>query len=129
MNEMRPDRSSGEIPRVDREPPDSDTPRFGPTDRAPDTLPSPSWEPGVVEVQLREGVRPEIVTTGTEEAPAELRSAEDVDLTELNRILRQYELQRAESTFQRSPEQASEAQAVAQQQGIEVPNLLSFVTL
>jgi subtilisin family serine protease len=130
MNEMRPDRSSGEMPSEDREPPDSDTPRFGPTDRAPDTLPPPSWEPGVVEVQFQEGTRPEISATGAEgEAPAEIRSAEDVDLNELNRILRQYELQRAESTFQRSPEQASEAQADAQRQGIEVPNLLSFVTL
>ena len=130
MNEMRPDRSSGEMPSEDREPPDSDTPRFGPTDRAPDTLPPPSWEPGVVEVQFQEGTRPEISATGAEgEAPAEIRSAEDVDLNELNRILRQYELQRAESTFQRSPEQASEAQAEAQRQGIEVPNFLSFVTL
>ena len=39
MSGMRPDRSSEEMPREDRELPDSDTPRFGPTDRAPDTLP------------------------------------------------------------------------------------------
>jgi hypothetical protein len=39
MDGMRPDRSSEEMPREDRELPDSDTPRFGPTDRAPDTLP------------------------------------------------------------------------------------------
>jgi len=83
-----------------------------------------------VEVQFQEGTRPEISATGAEgEAPAAIRSAEGVDLNELNRILRQYELQRAESTFQRSPEQASEAQADAQRQGIEVPNFLSFVTL
>jgi hypothetical protein len=101
MSEMRPDHSSGETPHEDREPPDSDTPRFGPTDRAPDTLPPPSWEPGIVEVQFREGVRPGIVTAGAEEAPAEIRSAEDIELTEVNRILRQYELQSAESTFQK----------------------------
>src|SRR5215212_5358657 len=129
MNEMRPDRSSGEMPSEDREPPDSDTPRFGPTDRAPGTLPPPSWEPGVVEVQLRDDVQPNIIRTEEAGAPVEIGSAQGVNLTELNQILRQYQLQRAEATFQRSPGEASETQAVARQQGVELPSLLNFVTL
>jgi len=103
---MRSEHPSQETPRLDPEPPDSDLPRFGPTDRAPGTLPSPSWEPGVVEVQFRQGIRPDLGPTGAREAPGEIPSAEGVDLTELNRILQQYGLQRAELTFQTTPDQA-----------------------
>jgi subtilisin family serine protease len=95
---------------------DERTPRFG------------AWEPGVVEVEFKEGVRPEFISRPTGPAK-EITSPENVNLSEMNQILRQFQLQQAESTFQTTPEEAVRAQSVARDGGIEVPNLRNFVTL
>jgi Subtilase family len=130
MSDTGPDNSgsTAERPRRDPAPPDFPTSRFGPTGQPPASVPSPSWEPGVVEVQLRQTVQPESAPRGAA-APGEIHSAENADLTAFNQTLRQYGLQRAELTFQASPEQAREAQAVGERQGMTLPNLMSFLTL
>ena len=102
--------------------------RFGPTNLPPGSLPSAVFEPGVVEIEFRDEVRPQIIPT-TSGAPSEIASPQGAELTELNEILRRYQLQGAESSFQTSQQEAAEAQAVTQQQGVDVPNLGSFVTL
>ena len=102
--------------------------RFPPTNLPPGTVPSPAFEPGIVEVEFREGVRPQIApaTTGV---LSEIASPTGANLAGLNQILQNYQLERAESSFQTSEADAAQAQAVAQQQGVDVPNLGSFVTL
>ena len=103
-------------------------PRFRPTSTPPETLPSLSWEPGIVEVEFQEGVRPEVTTTVTSLAP-EIRSSAEANLTSLNQILQKYQLQKAEGTFNTPSEEANRAQAVAKKKGLEVPNFGNFVTL
>jgi subtilisin family serine protease len=120
--------ASAGSPRLDPDPPEGGAPRFPPAGRAPATRPSPSWRPGVVEVQLRQRIEPDLAPAGPE-ASQEIRSAENADLTAFNRTLRRHELQRAELTFQTPPEQALEAQEAGQRQGMAIPNLMSFVTL
>ena len=107
---------------------DPGLPRFKPSDRSPGTLPPGSWEPGVVEVEFREGIRPEI-SPAVANAPSELRSRAGADVTPLNLILRQHRLQKAEPSFQASPQEADRAQATARQIGRALPNLGNFVTL
>jgi subtilisin family serine protease len=115
-------------PRLDAEPDDSGVVRFGPTDRSPGDSPAPSWEPGVVEVQFREGVRPLAVSDDAAGATAEVRSSAGADLSEFNQVLQRYQVLGAEPTFQSTAAQAADAQAEARRSGAEVPNLLSFVT-
>ena len=105
-----------------------DFPRFGP----PGEPSGPRYEPGVVEVQFREGLMPSVMQ-GDNAAPA-LRSfgqnqPVEVTLAEVNQILQRYSLLSAEPTFQTSIEQATMAKATAQQQGIDAPHLSDFVTL
>jgi subtilisin family serine protease len=52
-----------------------------------------------------------------------------VSLRKFNQILQQHQLERAESSFQISEEEATHAQAVAQQQDGSIPNLGNFVVL
>lgn len=102
--------------------------RFRPTNLPPGSVPPAVFEPGVVEVEFREGIRPQI-TPATTGAPSGIASPGGVNLTALNQILQRYQLERAESSFQISEQEAAQAQAVAQQQGTAVPNLGNFVTL
>jgi subtilisin family serine protease len=81
-----------------------------------------------VEVEFLEEVRPEVTATMVG-ASSEVRSSTGVSLTEMNRILQKHQLQKAETTFHTPPQEADRAQAVARQQGIEVPDLGNFVTL
>jgi len=104
MSDTTPSDSSATSPHLDKGPPEGDDPRFPPGDSAAGSFPPPSWEPGVVEIQLRSGVGPAVVTGATDEAAAEIRSLADADLSGLNSVLQQYGLQQAESTFQRSTE-------------------------
>ncbi len=106
---------------------DPGMPMVKPSNAAPGT-PPPSWEPGIVEVQFREGVRPEVQVTRAD-APPQISSLADAEMTPLNRILSQHRLREADPTFQTSPESAEAAQTVAQRREIEVPNLRHFVTL
>ena len=94
---------------------DEETPRLGPL------------EPGIVEVEFKEGVSPEIIslTTNTQKDI----SPQNVNLSDLNQILNRFQLQQAEPTFQITQDEASRAQSVAREQGIVAPNLVNFVTL
>jgi subtilisin family serine protease len=102
--------------------------RFPPTSLPPGAVPPSAFEPGIVEVEFREGVRPQIMPA-TAGAPSTIASPAGVNLGGLNQILQLYQLERAESSFQISEHEATQAQAVAQQQGVAVPNLGNFVTL
>jgi subtilisin family serine protease len=105
----------------------SELPRFGPPGDQARPL-GPSYEPGVVEVQFREGVQPN-VSGGLAGGPAEIRSAAEQPLDSVNQLLRQYHLVKAEPTFLTSHEEAATAQATAREKGIDAPHLGHFVTL
>ena len=117
----------GEMPRPASDAP-STLPRFGPPGGGGGQRHQPAYEPGVVEVQFRQGVVPSIVSASTG-APLQIRAAAETPLDELNRILQQHGLLRAEPTFETTHEQATAAQATAQAQGIDAPHLAHFVTL
>jgi subtilisin family serine protease len=107
-----------------------DFPRFAP----PGGPSGPRYEPGVVEVQFREGLMPSVMQGQDRDTAPALRSfgqtqPAEVTLAEVNQILQRYLLVSAEPTFQTSIEQATMARATAQQQGIDAPHLSDFVTL
>ena len=110
-----------------------DAQRFGPPQETPGDRPPAQWDPGVVEVQFRDGVAPTIATASdvrsTGSASAAVTSRTGADLTEFNRIVQAHGLQQAEPTLQTLAEEANSVQASARQLGMEVPNLASFVTL
>jgi len=105
----------------------TDIPRFG----GPGRPSGPMYEPGVVEVQFREGLLPSVTLLGADGAPSlESRSApNDAALAAVNQILQRYRLVGAEPTFTRTVEEGDQALAAARQQGIDVPHLADFVTL
>ena len=102
--------------------------RFRPGNLPPGAVPPDAFEPGVVEVEFREGVRPQLVPA-TRGLGAQIASPVGVNLAGLNQILQNHRLERAESSFLIAEAEATQAQAVAQQRGATVPNLASFVTL
>jgi hypothetical protein len=80
-----------------------------------------------IEIEFKEEVRPEIITPS--DSHQEIKSSTNIKLDDLNQILRKYNLQKSESTFEISAEEAHEAQSTAKSVGTEVPNLKNFVTL
>jgi subtilisin family serine protease len=107
----------------------ADVPRFPPADQAPGDQAPATFEPGVVEVQFKEGMRP-VVSRGAAGAPAvtsdnETRSSMDG----VNRTLREHNLLSAEPTFDIAHDYATEAKTTAQAVGIDAPHLAHFVTL
>jgi subtilisin family serine protease len=107
---------------------DYSDPRFGPPPRQAGEVPSPSWEPGLVEAEFQEGVRPQLVAATTDTGPT-VRTAGDDPLSELNALLRRFGLQRAEATFETDPAEADLIQRAAAERGEQIPNLGSFLTL
>lgn len=94
---------------------------------------SPQYEQGVVEVQFREGVTPNVMPADSAQAPAigsrsEARPGAGT-LDEVNQLLQRYKAVRAEPTFTGTVEAGDRARANATQQGIDVPHLNDFVTL
>jgi subtilisin family serine protease len=102
-------------------------PRFRPSNLPPGTPAPAVFEPGVVEVQFREGLRPAVADAGPE-APSEILSQAGIALTELNQILRRHQMVKAEPTFNTTHEEATAAQATARLQGINAPHLAHFIT-
>ncbi|MEV6176239.1 S8 family serine peptidase [Streptomyces sp. NPDC052015] len=101
-------------------------PRFGgPEGIAPHGQP---YEPGVVEVEFRDGVTPAVTERG-EGAPAEVSSLTEGPLTDFNSILAANGLVSAEPTFDITPEEATAVQANAAARGHETPHLARFLTL
>lgn len=105
----------------------SNSPGFGPTETAPDAGVEKSWEPGVVEVEFQQDVRPSTLATQAG-APPEVQDAAGSGMRNLNRILKKHKLESAEPSFQTSMEEADKAQSAAQIQGIDAPNMTNFVT-
>jgi len=101
--------------------------RFPPPDLPPGTIPPGAFVPGVVEVELRDDVRPHIAPA--EDARPTIASRTPVDLSGLNEILQRYRLEAAEPSIQLPEQEAATAQSVARDRGIDVPNLGNFVTL
>jgi hypothetical protein len=107
---------------------DKDASRFGPPNLAPGTIPAAQLEPGVVEVEFKEGVVPTI-NPAARGASVELSSPTGANLGEFNRIMQVYGLQKAEKSLVTSPQEAASVQTAAREQGIDLPNLGNFVTL
>ncbi|MGZ4974876.1 MAG: S8 family serine peptidase, partial [Limisphaerales bacterium] len=104
------------------------SPRFISPDLPEGQTVRPSYEPGTVEVQFREGISPNVLTAGPG-APAQIRSAAEAPMDEVNRVLQRYQLVSAEPTLLTTHEEATAAQATARSQGIDAPHLAHFVTL
>ena len=102
--------------------------RFPPPGLPPGTIPPAAFEPGVVEVELRDDVRLQIVPAAEDARPT-IASRTRVDLSGLNEILQRYQLEAAEPSIQLPEQEAATAQSVARDRGIDVPNLGNFVTL
>ena len=107
----------------------SEADRFPPANLPAGAAPPAAFEPGVVEVEFRDEVRPQVVATAAAGAAAAIASPAALDLSGLNEILQRYQLERAEPSIEISEPEAAAAQEFAQQQGVAVPNLGSFVTL
>ncbi|MFW2332411.1 S8 family serine peptidase, partial [Ilumatobacter sp.] len=128
-DEMPPGGDMGQMPAPSDMPvPMTDT---GADERFPppgtETTATEAYEPGVVEVEFRDGVRPQLAPV-SETATLESR-APGVDLDPVNSLLRRHGLQAAQSTFDVSEDQADEAQASAATGGTNVPHLGSFFTM
>lgn len=102
--------------------------RFPPPDLPPGTIPPAAVVPGVVEVELRDDVRAQLVPAAADARPT-IASRNRVDLSGLNEILQRYRLEAAEPSIQIPEQEAAAAQSVARARGIDVPNLMNFVTL
>jgi hypothetical protein len=89
----------GQTPGGQPERGDPGMPRFKPTDATPGIPQPPSWEPGVVEVQFREDVRPEIQTRMAESAPPQISSPADADMMPLNRLQQHHQLREAATAW------------------------------
>ena len=100
--------------------------RFRPGGIPSGTVPPPSWEPGIVEVQFKEGIVPQLMLVDNQ---PNIRSSAAVELNQLNQILQKYHLIKGEKTFITAEHEATDAQAHAQRQGVKIPNLSNFVTL
>ena len=122
-----PAQNPGGMPPGGMETGDGGIGRFPPSNPPPDGLPVAAFEPGVVEVEFRQGLQPRIMAPRGG-AASTISSSARADLTELNQILQKHQLERAESSFLTSEQEAANAQNAAQQRGITVPNLGSFVT-
>ena len=120
--------AAGEMPTGGMRDGHSGAGRFRPLDLPPGAPAPDSFEEGVVEIQFRDGVRPQIVSS-LADSSSEIASPSDVDLAVLNQILQRYRLGRAEPSLQTSEEEATEAQSAFQESGDALPNLRSFVTL
>jgi hypothetical protein len=80
-------------------------------------------------VEFQDGVQPRLTASRAPGAPPSLQSAAGEDLTSLQRLLEQRQLQSAEPTFLTPPAETARTQALARQQGIDLPDLGSFLTL
>ena len=102
--------------------------RFPPPDLPRAAIPPAAFEPGVVEVELRGDVRPQLTPPATDALPT-IQSRAGGDLSGLNEILQRYGLEAAEPSIEIPEREAAAAQSVARERGIDVPNLGNFVTL
>ncbi|GJL50661.1 S8 family serine peptidase [Candidatus Nitrospira salsa] len=102
--------------------------RFGPTSDTPDFDMSNSFEPGVVEIEFRDGLRPQLSSSPTG-GFATISSPSVGNLSDLNQKLQTYGLLHAEPSIQMSDHEAVRTQAIAREYDASIPNLGSFITL
>ena len=106
---------------------DDGAPRFPPAGYDPTAPGTAALVPGIVEVQFREGVEPELVRSG---APSgQLTAHGTADLTPLNDLLRRYGVRSVAPSFDTPPQEAKAVQADARRAGHTVPNLRNFYVL
>jgi hypothetical protein len=105
-------------------------PRFPPEGGSAADL-APQWEPGLVEVEFREGVQPVVAAAGTASAgpAAPVVSAAGVALDGLHQVLARHQVVKAEKSISVGHEEALAAQATARSKGMDVPHLGNFVRL
>ncbi|HEX8495386.1 MAG TPA: tectonin domain-containing protein [Pyrinomonadaceae bacterium] len=97
------------------------------TESSDDQSESP-WVPGVVEVEFREGIEPEVIPF-PEDDRYKVQSLVGRNMSEVNQLLAAHNLIRADLTFQTLRDEAKRLKGMALQQGIGVPALSDFVTL
>ncbi|MCA9473170.1 MAG: S8 family serine peptidase [Nitrospira sp.] len=102
--------------------------RFGPISDSPETSMSDTFEPGMVEVEFRDGVQPQLSSLPTGRSGM-IASPSAGTLSNLNQKLQDYGLLHAEPSIQMSEQDAMTAQAFARGQDSNIPNLSSFITL
>ena len=124
MNEASKSRS--DMPRLAMGNGHLEANRFRSGDGPPNPTPE-SLEPGVVEVEFREGVSPQILAGAR--GASEITTPGEADLGRLNEILQEHRLEQAEPSFDTSEDEAAEAQSVARERGYTVPHFGNFVTL
>lgn len=87
----------------------------------------PELQPGLVEVEFRESVQPEVLGASARGGDA-LRSP-SAELDRLNSILREHAVVSVEPSFRQGPDEAAAASETARGGGLAVPGLSNFVTL
>jgi hypothetical protein len=102
--------------------------RFPPPDRAQGEFPPASLKPGIVEVEFRNGVRPQIIPSGSQ-GPALVQSKSGENVSDFNQILQRHQLEKAEPSFLISEQAADLVQADSKEKGTDLPNLANFITL
>lgn len=90
--------------------------------------PERTREPGVIEVEFHQDVRPAVASDSGDQ-PAALRSSSRGELATFNRILQNHGLRRAESSFGLSTGEADTVQAMAAARGKSLPHYGNFLTL
>ncbi|MES3024574.1 MAG: S8 family serine peptidase [Pseudomonadota bacterium] len=87
----------------------------------------PRYQPGLVEVEFRDGLLPSVTHGETDLWPSVRAGAAALDA--LNEVLQRYQLISAEPSFGGMPAEWGAAQATAAGQGVQLPHLGNFVTL
>jgi len=106
---------------------DAGAPRFKPRgEAAPSTSLVGALEPGAIEVEFEEGVKPVIAGADAGEA---FRSPSGADLSMVNEVARRHQLVRAEPSIQAAPDPAAPSLAFSPGKRDEAPYAQKFMTL
>ncbi|MDB5073729.1 MAG: hypothetical protein JWM87_4840 [Candidatus Eremiobacteraeota bacterium] len=104
---------------------DAALPRFP---SQPGATHAPAYEPGVVEVQFREGSLPQIGGPAAN-APTHVRAQNGLAFHGFNDIVQKYGVSAITPTFRTPHHEVAAAMATALTQGIDAPHLGNFVTV
>ena len=120
--------ASVEMPVENSEEDNVEFDRFGSSNPPPGNAQGSAIEPGIVEIEFRDDVRPRISPPQAGEL-VNMVSSSGISLNAITKILQSHQLQKAESSFQTSETEAAQAQTTAQKRDASIPNLESFMTL
>ena len=93
-----------------------------------DGLPAPVWEPGVIEVILKEAIPPDVITPAAV-PQADLQAAEDADRVKLLKTLRELGLKQAEYSFRSAAREEHAAPKTAPRKEAEQYSRKNYLTL